>query len=202
MTIKSKLILNIFVILLIITVMSFITLTVFRKADRIVMSLDGDIIPGMITMYEMNLEASKISSGILKYIIYDNNSSFEKKLIQAVGRLMQHSEKHLEHEKHIGEDEQHKAMVIKAYVDSISKEVKELIAMKKSGIKKELIFASKRDFDNLIMEQFLNNIDIHKNIHIVELKVGRKEIKNTLKANLKLTIAMIHIGIAIVIGFA
>ena len=175
MKIRTKVtVVFLFVILLIWVTVLFAqnTYTVIHQEFEL---LEEDIIPGAIAMSEMENTANEASHEVMDYVVFGEEES-KQIVLSATKDLEELGLEHLEHETHIGQEEQKVAEELLVKINVFNSAVAELIDMKEQGVSVDEILERENETIHPSLDSLITQLEEHKATHMEEFAAAEEAV--------------------------
>ncbi|MCK4829857.1 PAS domain S-box protein, partial [bacterium] len=168
MKVRAKLGLGFLVVVLLIWVTVFFAGNTYSNIDEEFQLLREDIVPDVIAMSEMEMAANKAAHEVMDYVINGDEES-KQITLSATEYLEKLGLEHLEHETHIGQEEQKVAEELMVKIDTFTGTVVELISLKEQGVSTDELLRREDEATHPALATLLEQVREHKAVHMEEL---------------------------------
>lgn len=172
MKIRQKLILGFSGVAFLILIVVSLSIISLRNIRAVFTEIEEDIMPGAIAMLEMDNADSDIQHTTLEYVIHKEDRDI---LQQAMQALRQSEQKHLEHEKHIGDKEGKAAQELDLKIEKGNFIAAEIVNMKDSGVGIEQLLEKDDQELHPAVHELDKILNAHKLIHLEKLRKAEAE---------------------------
>ncbi len=147
--------------------------------------LEEDIIPGAIAMSEMGILANGIAHSTMDYM-YSGEEEVKQTILSATGQLKNLGLEHLEHETHIGQEEQKEAEELLLKTDAFSSAVMELVKLKGQGMSHDQLLVKEEEAMHPFLDALLDQVEEHKAAHMEELAASEAAVHGAQTSGVRL----------------
>ena len=137
--------------------------------------LAEDIVPGSVTMLEMERSARKIAHLLVEYI-YHGNEERTDQIRSELEFLKKTSQQHLLHETHLGTQERDFALQLFSQMNRFSRIATKAIYLKQRNETLENLMKFDNEMLHPALEQFGRELEEHKNTHLQELAAAQTNV--------------------------
>ncbi len=164
-------------------------------------ALKDDIIPGAITMVEMDRAAINVIHETMEYIIH---SEEEEAIMASLKLLKKAGTEHLKHEKYIGVDEKKEAEELMVKINRFASVCTEIINLKKQGLSSAELLEKEEQSIHPALELLTGQLTEHKATHMEELAAAEERVHeaHVSSKRIALLVSAIVASLAVVIAFA
>ena len=199
MKVGTKLILGFLIAVLLVCAVIFLCVrSAYTDMQREVGLLEGDIVPGALIMGEMEGAATEAAHELIDYTIRGKEES-KQITLSAIKDLEKLGQEHLEHETHIGQEEQKAAEELMAEINTFGSTVVELINLKEQGASAEELLEQKDAAVNPALDILIAQIREHKAVHMEELAGTMGAVRGAYTSG-GLRLVIVTVGLLMVLG--
>jgi len=171
MKVRQKLALGFLVAVLCIWATVFLAKNTYSNIHEKVKALEDNIVPGTIAMADMDKAVIETVQGLMEYMT-QGKEKYAKKIQLAMEAVNKHGLVHLEHETHIGQEEQKAAEELLAKIQRFVASTAQIIEMKKQGVIVDELMKRKQEIVHPAMVALSQQLKEHKSVHMKELTEG------------------------------
>ena len=168
MKIGQKLALGFFVAVLCVWATVFFANYTYSKIHKEFELLKEDIIPGAIAMAEINGVATEIAHWLMDHMVH-GEEEYAEKIQLAMEGIKKQGLVHLEHETHIGQEEQKVAKELVSKIQGFAAAAKKIIDMKKQEVSLDELIKREDKIFHPAMTILSQQLNEHKAVHMKEL---------------------------------
>ena len=203
MKVRTRLTVGFLIILLLIWVTVFVASNTYTEIHEEFVLLKEDTMPDAIAMIEMEMLANEVAHESMDYI-YSGKEETKQSILSAIKQLENKGLVHLEHETHIGQEEQKAAEELIEKIDTFSLGVVELVNLKDQGMSYQLLVIEEEEEIHPLLHALIEQVGEHKTAYMQELAQSEEavhEAHTSGKQILFLTASFITLLAAAVIVF-
>jgi len=163
----------------------FAARSTYTDIDEEFALLEEDIIPGAIAMSEMGILANGIAHSTMDYM-YSGEEEVKQTILSATGQLKNLGLEHLEHETHIGQEEQKEAEELLLKTDAFSSAVMELVKLKGQGMSHDQLLVKEEEVMHPFLDALLDQVEEHKAVHMEELAASEAAVHGAQTSGVRL----------------
>ncbi len=165
-------------VILLIGISAIVSMDGYRKIHEEFELLKEDIIPGAIVMSEMVGRTHQIAHDAMDYMIAKEEEEEEEEvlIITGLGFLEKAGREHLEHERHIGEEEEKTAQELLEKIGRFNSGVMGIISLKKQGASIDELIEKEEKEVHTAMDALTKQLEEHVAIHMEELAKAEESV--------------------------
>lgn len=175
MKVRTKLTVGFLVIVLILWTTVFLAVNTYSKIHDKFELLEADIIPGEIAMSEMEMLANEAAHELMDYVVFGGEED-KQITLSATKDLEMRGLEHLQHETHIGQEEQKVAEELMVKINTFTSAVVELIALKEQGVSVDELLNREDETIHPALGSLVEQIREHKAVHMEELAAAEEAV--------------------------
>ena len=171
MRIKQKLVVAFASIALLVAVAGYLRLRFVGNISETFEDLKSDIVPGAHAMGRMESASNQIAHDLMDYMIAagEVEEVEEVEVKSGLKLLIKAGQEHLEHEKHIGDEEKNEAKGLLAKIDRFAWAATEIINLKKQGAAIDELSKKEDEILHPALHSLTEQLAGHKAVHMIEL---------------------------------
>ena len=141
--------------------------------------LKEDIVPGAIAMGQIDVKANEAAHELMDYMICGDQES-KQIVLSATEELKKVGLEHLEHEAHVGQEEQEAAEELMAKIDRFTLTVVELVNLKRQGVSVDELLTREDQEVHPALATLLEQVREHKAVHMEELTQAEEAVSEAI----------------------
>lgn len=175
MKVRTKLTVGFLIIVFLIWATVFFAINTYTSIHQEFEALEGDIIPGAIAMGDMENAANEAAHELMDYVVFGEEES--KQIILSVTKDLEEAGlEHLQHETHIGQEEQKVAEELLVKINVFNSAVAELIDLKEQGVSVDEVVKRENETIHPLLDSLVEQLEEHKAAHIQELAAAEEAV--------------------------
>lgn len=181
---RSKLKLGFLAVILLLWAICVYTTLSSMSVQESFSDLKDDIVPGAISMTEMDGTANQIAHGTMEYILTGDAAA--KAEVQTASEWLESSlAAHREHETHIGDIEKKEAGKVEEEGKKLISAANEIINLKDQGVSTEVLLKKENEELHEALYPFVEHVIGHKAEHLEELSAVEAKIHGRHDAHIR-----------------
>ena len=176
MRVGLRLIIGFLVVIVFIWATAFSARRTYSDIHEKVELLSEDIVPGAIAMAEMHTTAVIVAREIMDYIRHGTKEA-EERLQTAMGNLKKFGLIHLEHETHIGQEEQKAAAELVTLINRLTSQAADITNLKKQGLSVDKLLKEEKERVYKAVTALNESLAEHKAVHMAQLAEAEEAVR-------------------------
>jgi len=168
MRIRTRLAIGFLIVVAMILPAALLSLRTYRRIHQEFEGLRDDIIPGVLTMVEMEQAATQAHHRLMEYMVHGKEEDTELARSCLEG-LKKAGLEHLEHDRHAGPEEQRAAEELLARTEGLSSAIAAIIDLKRQGVGADELSRKEDETVHPAGAALVQQIRAHKAVHMQEL---------------------------------